>query len=393
MPATSFSPVSAARAEQYNRTAIREILCTQAALLGLKTDHFAGKRVVLKPNLVAAMAPGEAATTDPVFLAAAADFLREYGARDLFLAESPGGICNEASLRRVYKACGILDIADSIGVTLNFDPTAVRVSAPDALACRSFHILRPIAEADVIVDLCRLKSHSLTRYSGAVKNFFGVIPGVEKFEMHSAYPDVPVFSKMICDLCDMLCREHEILAIGDGIVAMEGNGPTGGTPRKVGALLMSESPFSLDAAAEVILGMTGTVPITEEARRRRLCPPIGQTEVRGTSLTDLAVTDFRMPDSTGGKLGSRILRRLPDLFGGRLADFFSPRPQIDENRCVGCGVCAESCPRHTIEIRSEKQKKKAVIRDSGCIRCFCCQELCPLHAVQIRQNPLIRLLH
>lgn len=393
MPETIHPAAASVRVEQYDRTVILDALRTQASLLGLAPDHFAGKRVVLKPNLVAAMAPGEAATTDPVLLAAVADFLREYGAADLLLAESPGGIYSEAALRRVYKACGILDIAEEIGVTLNYHADAVTVNAPHAEVCRAFHILRPIAEADVIVDLCRLKSHSLTRYSGAVKNFFGVIPGVEKFEMHSAYPAVPVFSGMIVDLCDMLCRDHEILAIGDGIVAMEGNGPTGGTPRPVGVLLMSQSPFSLDAAAEEILGCAGAVPITEEARRRGLCSLLGQTEVCGTPLAEFALTDFRAPDASGGKLGSKILRNLPNLFGGKLAAFFSPRPRMDVQKCVGCGVCVQSCPRHVIEIRQTKQGKRAIIDDSGCIRCFCCQELCPLHAVHIKQNPLIRFLH
>jgi len=388
-----FPAVAALSVRQYDRAVILDALREGARLLGFAPYRFAGKKVVLKPNLVAAMAPENAATTHPAFLAAAVDFLREYGATDLRLAESPGGIYSEAALRRIYKACGILDVAEELSLPLNYGTDAVNVSAPVAQTCRSFHILRPIAEADVIVDLCRLKSHSLTRYSGAVKNFFGVIPGVEKFEMHSAYPTVPVFAKMVVDLGQMLCDAHEVLALGDGIVAMEGNGPTGGTPREIGAVLMSESPFALDAAAEEILGFAGTVVIAEEARRRGLCPAVGQTEIRGTPLSAFAVPDFREPDTSGGKLGSRILRSLPTLFGGRLASFFSPRPQIDRQKCVGCGVCVQSCPRHTIEIRQTKRGKQAVIDDGGCIRCYCCQELCPLHAVNIKQNPLITLLH
>ena len=382
-------PVAAVRMDCYDHDRILAALREQAVLLGLAPDRFAGKRVVIKPNLVAPMKPDDAATTHPVFLSAVVDFLREYGAADLLLAESPGGLFTEKTRRMNYKNCGILQAAESCGLPLNYDTEAVRVNYKNGVACRAFHVLKPIVEADVIVNLCRLKSHSLTRLSCAVKNFFGVIPGVEKFEMHSAYPTLPVFSEMLVDLCAMLCECHEILAVCDGITAMEGNGPTGGVPRELGAILMSTDPFSLDAAAEEIVGFAGTVPVTEAARRRGLCPKQGDTEIRGTELSEFTVTDFREPDASGG----RFFRNLPNMFGGKFAEFFSPRPQIDRKKCVGCGVCAESCPRHTIEITQIKGKKRAKISPKGCIRCFCCQELCPIHAVKIHKNPIFTVVH
>lgn len=386
---TNFAPVAVLRQTEYDRAEILARLNEQADLLGIGGDEYAGKRVVIKPNLVAPTKPDGAATTHPVFLSAVVDFLRAHGANDLLLAESPGGIYSEAALKLNYKTCGIVDAAAACDLPLNYDTTADTVNAPNGRACRAFSVITPIREADVIVDLCRLKSHSLTKMSAAVKNLFGVIPGIRKFEMHSAYPALPVFSEMIVDLCQMLSETHEVLAICDAIVGMEGNGPTGGDPKAIGAMLMSKNPFCLDLAAEAILGFEGTISVTEAAKARGLCPAsLDETDIRGISPREITVTDFREPDATR----KTFLRSLSTLCGGRVANFFAPRPTIT-NRCVGCGVCANSCPRKVIDMIEKNSKKRASIRHAECIRCFCCQELCPFHAIDIKQNALVKILH
>ncbi len=387
---TVFAPVSVERMDTYDREKIFALLKKEGDALGLSTDAFSGKKVVIKPNLVAPTDPKGAATTDPAFLMAVVDFLRDRGCTDLLLAESPGGPFTETALRLNYKTCGILDAAEATGLPLNYDTTFSTVHASGAKVCRAFSVITPIQNADVIVDLCRLKSHSLTKMSCAIKNFFGVVPGIQKFEMHSAYPELPVFSDMLVDLATMLCENHKVLAICDAIVGMEGNGPTGGDPRPIGAVLMSESPFCLDVAAEALIGFTGTVPVTNAARERGLCPATPEElDIRGVLPGEVTLSDFKEPDATR----KTFLGSLSTLFGGRLASFFASHPRIDEKKCVGCGVCANSCPRHTIEMQEKRGKKKAVIRYDGCIRCFCCQELCPFHVIGIRQNPIIKFLH
>ncbi len=391
---SAWAPVALRRADTYEYERLLACLEQMGADLGLAPAHFRGRRVVIKPNLVAAMRPEQAATSDPTLLSAVAAFLRAHGAGEILVAESPSGIYSETMLRRNYRACGILEAAEAAGVTLNYATDAVSCAYHEGVACRAFSVIAPIAEADVIVDLCRLKSHSLTRLSGAVKNLFGVVPGVEKFEMHSAYPTMPIFSEMLVDLCAMLCGAHEVLAICDAVTAMEGNGPTGGAPRRIGALLMSASPFCLDRAAEALIGFEGTVPTTEIAAGRGLCPPRADAlRILGEPLAALTVADFAEPDSSRETAGVRFLRALPDFMGGRFARFLRPRPQIDAKACVGCGVCAASCPRHRIALVGEGAKRRARIDYDGCICCFCCQELCPHRAVRIRKNPFLSLVH
>ncbi len=386
----TFAPVAVSRLTEYDEDKILASLMEEADNIGIADDAYKGKRVVIKPNLVAPTKPDGAATTNPIFLKAVVSFLRAHGAEDILLAESPGGLFTETALRLNYKTCGILDAAASCDLPLSYDTSSKTVNTKNGKACRAFSVITPISQADVIVDLCRLKSHSLTKMSAAVKNFFGVVPGIQKFEMHSAYPTLPVFAEMLVDLADMLCRGHEILAICDGIVGMEGNGPTGGDPREIGAVLMSEDPFCLDLAAETIVGFEGTVSTTNAAKARGLCPDsVKDLDIRGTDPREIALSDFREPDATR----KTFLGSLSTLFGGKLADFFAPHPLVNKKKCVGCGVCQNSCPRRAIDMIEHAGKKRAVIRHADCIRCFCCQELCPIHVIDIRQNPITKLLH
>ena len=229
--------------------------------------------------------------------------------------------------------------------------------------------------------------------SCAVKNLFGLIPGLEKFEMHNAFPELPDFSEMLVDLCDAVLNEKPFLAICDGILSMEGNGPTHGSPVETGFLLCSKDPFALDVAAEHMMEREGKVLYLDAAARRGLVPrdwkqiPLIDTERR--PVAEPPTFPLAYPDADSG----HFLRNLPDFMGGRFSKLFRPRPRIMKDNCVGCGRCAESCPRHTIEMTGEGKKRRAKIHPDKCIRCWCCQELCPIGAVGVKQNFIIKLLH
>ena len=245
---------------------------------------------------------------------------------------------------------------------------------------KTFDIITPIAEADVIFDLCKLKSHSLTKLSAAAKNFYGCIPGITKFELHSAYPDIEDFTSMLCDLGHMLCEEKNVIAITDGIVGMEGEGPTGGSPKKMDVLLVSDNPYASDAVASEILGIGADgVPLVAEARARGYFSP-DELTVIGEKTDDVKVTDFVLPRSQN-------IPGLSFFSHGAMGRFFMPRPQITD-KCRACGECVRSCPQKTISIKN----KRAHINRKNCIRCFCCQELCPFVAIKTKRNPIITLI-
>ena len=208
------SIVAVSECGSYDEKQLAAILRSHFAVFGYDRAFFEGKRVVIKPNLVMKKSPDAAATTHPAVLGAVLCVLGEMGVAPV-IAESPGGIYNRQRLEGIYRVCGIAETAQRYGAQLNYDTSAVHVPFAEGRKVKMFHIISPIVEADVIIDLCKLKSHSLTKMSAAVKNLFGTIPGIEKFEMHATFPEYGDFGAMLCDLCELLCREKTVIAVTD----------------------------------------------------------------------------------------------------------------------------------------------------------------------------------
>lgn len=380
------------RLDCYDVIKLESVLRSQIERLGCG-EMFRGKRVVIKPNLVMKTSPETAATTNPAVLEAVIRILRE-SAKEIIIAESPGGLYTEQTLRANYRACGITEVAERYGVRLNYDVSSKTMEAPLGKTSKMFDIITPIADAEVIVNLAKLKSHSLTGYSGAVKNYFGTVPGVTKFEMHARFPDYNDFGSMIADLCEMLQNSKPTFNILDGIIAMEGNGPTGGDPRRADVIMSGCNPFTLDIAGSYVIGAEGVIMLTEGIRRG-FCPEtVDELKLLSSEpLSAFRIEDFKKPDTRKRGIGSSMLANLPTMFGGHLNSWLQPRPVINKKVCIGCGECERSCPKHTIELRQTKSgKRQAYIIDDNCIKCYCCQELCPFKAVKIRKNPIIRLI-
>ena len=380
--------VAADRCKIYDDN-LTELLFRQMTAAGVTKEMLENKKIAVKPNLVISKKPEIGATTHPVFMKCAIAALKMFGAEnmELIVAESSGGPYTTATIKNHYSVCGI---DESCGAPLNYSTDAEIMMYPDGVTCKRFNVIKPILNADVILNLCKLKTHSLTKISCAQKNYFGVIPGIEKFEMHAAYSDQKDFRSMLCDLSEMLRNKKTLINVCDGILGMEGNGPTGGTPRRFGVVLTSLSPYCLDLAAEKILGFEGSAPMVTLAKEKGLCPQSAdELTVVGADLDDLRIDDVIPPDAQR----KTFLNELPNLFGGKLATFFSPKPYINKTKCVGCGECVRSCPMHTIELVEKNGKKQAKINRSKCILCYCCQELCPVVAIDVKQNAIIKLAH
>ncbi len=336
---------------------------------------FRKKKVALKPNLLAKRSPDAGITTHPHFVRAAAVYFLEKGA-NVVICDSPGGVYNTAAMTGIYNVCMMKSAADESGASLNFDMAHTEMYNKDGELSKSFSIINPLANADFIVNLCRLKTHALCNMSAAVKNMYGSIPGLMKAEQHARFPAQKDFSRYLIDLC---CTVAPSISVIDAVVAMEGNGPAGGTLKKVGLVMSSANPFVLDLVASRIMGYDiDDVLTVKNSALRGLCPEKHEdVTVVGVSV-DEYVSDFKRPDSSAGGL----IKQMPNLFGGRLRKWLEPKPVIKTKKCVGCGECAKCCPRETINIVD----KKAVIKYDKCIRCYCCQELCPMKAVEIKRN-------
>lgn len=386
------SPVFVRRCEDYNEEKLYLIFKESFGALGIDKSMFEGKNVLLKPNLVMAKQPDAAATTHPAFARVTAQLVREMGAASVVLADSPGGPYNEAYVSVVYNTCGMKLAAKDGAFVLN-DDFNFSEAHTNGVKLKTMNVIDAFRKADVIVDLCRLKTHSLTGMSCAMKNLFGLIPGVEKFQMHSNFPEIGNFSEMLVDLAQYVTETKPFLAICDAVISMEGNGPSHGIPKKTGMVLVSRSPFCLDVIGErMIFGAKGdntaNIRHLDIAAGRGIMPRKWR-DIEVVGDADYPVFEFAPPDTDAGYL----LRNLPNFFGGRLVQIFSARPAINEKKCVGCGRCKDSCPKKTIEIVKKRGKKLAAIHRENCIKCYCCQELCPIGAVDTKQNFLIKLIH
>ena len=367
---------------EYDFETVRHVLREQLDALHVQEFLFPGCRVVLKPNLVLRSKPEEGMITHPVVVAAVAVELFERGAGQVVVAESPGGPYSPPLLRSIYEAGGYTEMAKMYGFALNNDCSYAALEVPQGRRSKQFDIIRPILEADVLVNIAKLKTHGMMGLSAAVKNLFGCVPGLMKPELHCRFPERDAFAEMLVDLC---CALKPSLNVVDGIVGMEGNGPTGGNPRFVGALAASRDPFALDLVCAALIHQSPVqVPYLRAGMARNVCPEsVEELILLGTSLPSLSVPDFEQPESCS----VNFLDWLPKFLRPLAEKIATPVPRIQQNNCVGCGKCAESCPQHTIRM----VEGHATIDYRNCIRCYCCHEMCPKHVIDIKRFRLFRL--
>ena len=348
-----------------------------------------GERIVLKANLLRAAPPESAICTHPAVVEAVARLVKEAGGTPV-ICDSPGGALHkEAVLRSLYEKTGMAAAAAAAGAELSMDSSTRTVSLPEGKVLRQAEIITPVAEADGVIDLCKMKTHVLMSMTGAVKNLFGVIPGLSKVGYHATHPDHATFADVLLDLTGYVKPR---LSLMDGILAMEGDGPgSSGTPRQAGLLLAAANPLALDTAAGAIMNLPRQDnPVLLAAERRGLTPcRMEDVELIGGTMEELRMADYKFPASTKSNLMD-FLGPLARPAERLCKKALSQTPRIDGAKCVGCGICAKSCPGQAIAMTAPG--KKARISQKACIHCYCCHELCPQRAVELHQSWLGRLL-
>lgn len=372
---------------------------------GLERFVKPGMKVLLKANLLLAKRPEIAATTHPAVVQAVATLVQQAGGI-VTIADSPGGPYMASSLRSVYRATGMEQVAQETGATLNYDLADVEVACPSAKLLKRIPILKPIAEADLVINLPKLKTHSQMIYTGAVKNMFGAIPGTAKIEYHMRLAESERFADAIIDI---FLATRPALNIMDAVVGMDGAGPSAGDPRQIGVILASDDAFALDYAALQIVGANpADVPVMVAAMRRGLVPgasgktgsgktgtetdfSLGKSvsvpgfpgtsdiEILGRRIADVRVKQFNMPGTDAMLAVTWSHSKLLQSFANRV----KPKPVFIHDICTGCGICGKSCPAQVITMCDGKPR----VNLEKCIRCFCCQELCPSKAVKIKRLP------
>jgi len=330
------------------------------------------QKVLLKPNMLSAKDPARAVTTHPVVVEAVARAVRRCGGVPV-IGDSPGGAIR--GIRRVWANTGMEEMAERSGIELvNFEGSG---SKGIDFGRYTFFVSKPVLEADVIINLPKLKTHSLTLLTCAVKNMFGVIPGFRKAELHKLFPKPVEFAEMLVHLYKLVTPSINIV---DAVVAMEGNGPSSGRPFDLGVLLAGEDGVAVDTVASRMIGFPGGFVDTT---RIAAAMDLGEDDIAELDLVgdgaDVRTDSFELPSNRLKKLIPRPLARM-------IAPLISVRPVIDPGRCTGCGFCFESCPVKAIVPRGGVYE----VNDKRCIDCLCCHELCPESSIDIELSWLAR---
>jgi len=376
--------VSVVKCKSYNKISLNEAISRCVSLLGgFKKFINPQSKIVIKPNLFLAAAPEKAVTTHPLFIEAVIENIIDItgSSKNIIIADSfgPAVPYNRTGMEKVYSTTGILDIAKRTGCRLNYSTEYECLSNKEGRILKRIEVIKPIVEADVIVNLPKFKTHNLTVITGAIKNMFGIIPGFTKVGYHLRFDDFESFSGMLLDIVSFI---KPALNIMDGILGIEGEGPgRSGTPRRVGLVLASDDAISMDIIMSKIMNVgKGLNPFLEVLKKWKVeSYTDSNIEVLGEKLSDIMIYDFKLPGNIGKK---RLIDNnfINTYILPLIRSSLNPYVYIDYNKCNLCMTCQKICPRNSISYSNNRIK----FNHRTCIRCFCCSEMCPEGAIGIK---------
>ncbi|HYQ47683.1 MAG TPA: DUF362 domain-containing protein [Thermodesulfovibrionales bacterium] len=334
-------------------------------LLGVLDGGRIGRqsRVLIKPNFLAPAPPDRAMITHPLIVRAVAEYVLEKGGAAL-VSDSPAmgtfeRVMREGGFERELKDVPVVCRAFGDSVPVDVGPPFNRIEiAADAM------------NADVVINLPKLKTHAQMLLTLGVKNMFGCIVGMRKPEWHFRTGiDRDKFAELLVRVCAAVRPSITIL---DGILAMEGQGPgKGGVPRELNVVLAADTAFAIDAVVCRMLGLTqNDLPTSRVASGLGLVPH--DIRIDG-DLPD--IRDMKLPVMTPLVFGPKGLH-------GFMRKHLVQRPVCNTSLCRHCGECWRYCPAKAIV---PEQNGPAFDYDK-CIRCYCCIEVCPYGALAAKET-------
>jgi uncharacterized protein (DUF362 family)/Pyruvate/2-oxoacid:ferredoxin oxidoreductase delta subunit len=336
-----------------------------------------GEKILLKPNVLVGEEADKLIGPHPLFFKAIASAAQKV-TKNLTYGDSPAFAKPLPSTRKA----GLHAVAEELGIPLADFENGREVEFKESPFLKYISLANGVLEADGLISVSKFKTHGMTRITGAVKNQFGCVPGFLKVQYHFKLPEALDFSRMLVTL-NLYIRPR--LYVMDGVIAMEGNGPRGGTPRPMHVLLFSADPIALDATVSRMINLDPTfVPTNKFGKEWGL----GTYEEKDIELLGDPLESFVCKDFIVVRAPVRSIPAGKNYIFVR--SLISPRPVIDPAKCTKCGTCTRICPAEPKAVAwhdGDKTKPPSYQYDN-CIRCFCCQEICPEHAITIK-TPLL----
>lgn len=326
----------------------------------------AGKKVLVKPNVLRASRANEGIVTHPAVLRAVVDKLEEMNPAGIVVGDNPGAVgygANEAS----FEETGLMAASKGYYQNIGNDSRKVAFNSP---FMETVSVSAAVLDADIIVSLPKFKTHGLTVMTGAIKNSYGVLPGAQKARFHQLAGTPARFHELIVDVFRIRIPDFFIV---DAVVGMEGNGPASPDLRQIGRILASDNAVALDAVIATMMGMApNRLPFLLKAAREGL----GEIDLKEIDIIgDLQpIPDFKLPPLSG----EAILKNqgLQDLLHSKTV----ARPHADPDLCTACETCITQCPVSALSMSGNLPQ----VDERRCITCFCCQEICPEKAMVLQ---------
>ena len=379
------SKVALVKCDSYEQDKVDAAVRKAVEILGglEEIDITKESRLVLKPNLLAKNPPEKACTTHPAVFAAVGKLLQDEGYTNLKYGDSPGNPVIKPE--KIADECGLKTVADELGIPFGSFEEGVEIEFPEGRVADKFVICKEVVEADGIINVCKMKTHQLERITGAVKNTFGCVFGINKASSHARFSTAETFAKMIGDLNNLVRPKLHVM---DGIVAMEGNGPQNGTPKQMGVILVSTDPVAIDGLFCHLVDLKPELVPTNVA---------AMEQGVGTYKDIIVITEDGeiTPQEAAEKYGDKDfnVQRGKEYKGQLqavrfLVPFLQKKPVVKESKCIGCGICVDSCP---VEGKAIHVDGTAHYDYDKCIKCYCCQEMCPEDAITVKKSLLARI--
>jgi uncharacterized protein (DUF362 family) len=284
------STVSLICAQSYQLESLRSSIEKLLEPLGGITAFVSkGDRVLLKPNLLTGNRPTKECITRPEIVYCVAQLVKEAGGKP-FLGDSPAF----GSAKGVAKANGYLPLIETLDIPIiEFHGHRYQTESNNFNHLR---LSKEAMDADVVINLPKVKSHMQLTITLGVKNLFGCVPGKMKAWWHlEAGKDSDRFGEMLVETAKMIAPN---LTIIDGIIGHEGNGPSGGEPRELGILGASADVFVLDRVMVEILNIDpDLVPTVKAQAKLGFCSDLSTINFPYLKPVDLQITDWRLPDA------------------------------------------------------------------------------------------------
>lgn len=351
-----------AHCENYGDEALRKMI--DSYFISERKRLEGAKKILIKPNLLSASEPERAVTTHPEFVKTVIDALKFYTKAELMLGDSPGA--NFGKYEKVLEVTGMAAVAEETGVKI------VRIEAFEPVNRNGIIYSSVADDVDIILNLPKLKTHSLTGMTLAVKNLFGLVPGTKKVGYHRDFPQDNILAEQIFKYFSLL--GEKTMNILDGIVGMEGDGPSKGNPVTLGIAAASSDAVGLDIAVTRMLGISDSFCLTSKAAID------AGYDVSNVDVPDANVCLIKLPMSKKMYLPASIKKLV--------ANMVYVKPLILNEKCIKCMLCMKSCPVDAITVTNDfpfVNKKK-------CIECFCCHEVCESDAIGLQRSLLHKIM-